>query len=457
MSTTTANAVICGAGIAGVALAHQLAVARGMTDILLVDPLPPLTLTSDKSGESYRNWFPGPDDSMVRMMNRSLDMLEELHRQAPERLPMNRRGYVFATADPAAVDDMIAGAAEICALGAGELRIHRGEASDPVYTPFPAHGIFDAPWGADILLDQALIRQHFPYLTDRTVALLHTRRCGWFSAQQFGMYMLEEARAHGVELVRRRVASVAVEDGRVTAVTIDGADGPRTVNTSIFVNAAGPMVAQVGQLLGVEIPVFSELHLKVAFPDHQQAIPRDMPLIIWNDPIRLEWTDAERAELEESDETRWMTAEMPGGVHGRSEGESCLLQWDYHGGGTSEPVFPLPNDPRYPEMALRGMATVIPSLAAYLERIPKAFVDGGYYTRTEENRPLIGPLPVDGAYIIGAFGGFGMQVACGAAELLAGIITGGDIPDYAPVFALSRYADPAYQQLLARWGASGQI
>jgi hypothetical protein len=41
--------VICGAGIAGVATAYQLAVVHGVKNVVIVDPLPPLTLTSDKS------------------------------------------------------------------------------------------------------------------------------------------------------------------------------------------------------------------------------------------------------------------------------------------------------------------------------------------------------------------------------------------------------------------------
>jgi glycine/D-amino acid oxidase-like deaminating enzyme len=63
----TADAVICGAGIAGAAAARELAVHRGLREVLLVDPLPPLTLTSDKSTECYRNWWPGPGDAMVRL------------------------------------------------------------------------------------------------------------------------------------------------------------------------------------------------------------------------------------------------------------------------------------------------------------------------------------------------------------------------------------------------------
>ena len=70
MSERTAEIVICGAGIAGVAAAYHLAVRRGVSDIVLVDERPPLSLTSDKSAECYRNWWPGRA-RQVAAMNRN--------------------------------------------------------------------------------------------------------------------------------------------------------------------------------------------------------------------------------------------------------------------------------------------------------------------------------------------------------------------------------------------------
>jgi glycine/D-amino acid oxidase-like deaminating enzyme len=49
MGVRTADVVICGAGIAGVSAAYQLAVRHGVRNVVLVDERPPLTLTSDKS------------------------------------------------------------------------------------------------------------------------------------------------------------------------------------------------------------------------------------------------------------------------------------------------------------------------------------------------------------------------------------------------------------------------
>ena len=74
-----------------------------------------------------------------------------------------------------------------------------------------------------------------------------------------------------------------------------------------------------------------------------------------------------------------------------------------------------------------------------------------------ENRPLIGPLPVAGAYIYGALSGYGLMAACAGGELLAAHVTGRALPGYAPAFLPARYDDPAYRERLAAWGATGQL
>src|SRR5690349_8474904 len=127
MSDSTAEIVICGAGIAGVAAAYHLAVKQGMPNVALVEPGAPLSLTSDKSTEAYRNWWPGPGDAMVAFMNRSIDLLEEIARATGNSIQLNRRGYLYATADPARIPLLRQGAEEAATLGAGRLRIHNSE------------------------------------------------------------------------------------------------------------------------------------------------------------------------------------------------------------------------------------------------------------------------------------------------------------------------------------------
>src|ERR1700675_5208786 len=139
MSTQSADVVICGTGILGISTAYQLAVKRGVKNIVLVYERPPLTLTSDKSAECYRNWWPGPGDAMVAVMNRSIDLLEELARESGNVFRMNRRGYLFATADPARVPQFHRAAAEAAALGSGPVREHPTAASG--YVPARADGV----------------------------------------------------------------------------------------------------------------------------------------------------------------------------------------------------------------------------------------------------------------------------------------------------------------------------
>src|SRR5213082_409707 len=142
MSKHTSEVVICGAGIAGIAAAYHLAVRRGLTDVVLVDERPPLSLTSDKSTECYRNWWPGPGDAMVAAMNRSIDLLEEQARETGNVFRLNRRGYLFATADPTRVPRFVEMAREAATLGSGPVRLHATAASD--YEPAAAEG-FDSP------------------------------------------------------------------------------------------------------------------------------------------------------------------------------------------------------------------------------------------------------------------------------------------------------------------------
>ena len=273
MPTTHAGVLVCGAGIAGVSAAYHLAVRRGLADVWLVDERPPLSLTSDKSSECYRNWWPGPGDAMVGLMNRSIDLLEELARATGNVFQLNRRGYLYVTANRGARRRSGMGRRGGRGPRGRSLRIH-GWPAGAAYEPAPPTGFEGQPTGADLIVDPALIRRHFPYLAEETAAVLHVRRAGWLSGQQLGMYLLEQARAHGVRLVRARLAGVDVQGGRVAGAVLDDGTASFTVATPHLVDAAGPFCAEVAGLLGINLPIFAELHAKVSFHDRLAAVPR---------------------------------------------------------------------------------------------------------------------------------------------------------------------------------------
>jgi glycine/D-amino acid oxidase-like deaminating enzyme len=457
----TASVVVCGAGIAGVSAAFHLAVRQGLKGVLLVDELAPLTLTSDKSTEAYRNWWPGPGDSMVRFMDRSIDLLDELALESDNFFKMSRRGYVFLTADPNHVPLMERSATEISRLGAGPLRYHRGRSDDPSYPPCASEGFDPQLTGADLVLDPALIRQRYPFISQQAVAMLHPRRCGWMSAQQLGMYLLEQAKEHGVKFLKGRITGITVSAGQIETVHVNSDKAPIRISTRNFVIAAGPLAKNVGAMIGVDLPVFNELHAKIAFPDSLGVVPRDAPLMVWNDPIILPWTAEDRKLLAAGKKTRWLLEPLPGSVHFRPEGgsgsQTLLALWAY-AVKTQEPVWPPAFAPEYAEVVMRGLAVMVPGVSAYIGKTGKPVVDGGYYCRTQENRPLIGPLPVKGAYISGALSGFGIMAAMAAGDLVALHVAGSELPDYAAAFHFGRYEDPDYRNLLAGWdAASGQL
>ncbi len=415
--TRTAEVVVIGAGIAGVSTVFHLSVRHGVGDVVLVDPRPPLTLTSDKSTECYRNFW--PNAPMVGLMNRSIDVFEELAERAD--FGFNRNGYLFVTGDGATLEGMAAQVRDVSRLGA-EAR----------------------------MLGSEEIRDEYPFVTGDAVGGLLVPRAGWFRAQDLGQWMLDQAREAGVELIAE--TAVGIDD-----TTVILSNGER-ISAGDVVIAAGPLSPEVGAMAGVDLPLFSELHLKVAFKDHLAVIPRDAPMTIWSDPQELDWSEEERTELEAMGRSD-VTGEMPIYCHFRPEGGEdspyVLALWEYHG-QVLEPTWPLPEDPLYPEVVMRGLTRMVPGLGAYADRLPESFVDGGYYTKTRENRPLIGPSNVDGVHLMTGMSGFGIMVSAGAADLVARHIVGADLPQYADAFLLSRYDDPAYLDEIAVT-SSGQL
>jgi glycine/D-amino acid oxidase-like deaminating enzyme len=451
--------VIVGAGIAGVAAAYHLAVRHGCTDVSLIEAEQPLSMTSDKSTEAYRNWWPGPDGAMTSFMNRSIDLLEGLARETGNAFNMNRRGYLFASADASRADWLIDMATTAARHGGGEARVH--DHAGASYDPSP-EAVFDAPLaGADILTDSALIRRHFPYLSDKTCLVAHARRAGWLSAQQLGQTMLERARAAGVKLIRGHATSLAISAGRVTSVTVarTGGDTVSLVAAHVIL-AAGPLVTELAKTAGIALPLYAERHHKISWPDTDNIIPRSAPMLIWLDPQRLPWRDDERETLAADDATRWLTNEFPWGAHGRPDGRSAggtvLALYNYKN-DPADVVFPLPEPEHYGEITLRGMTTMVPGFQVYVDRGTRPYIDGGYYVKTRDNRPLIGPCGVAGLHLSCGYSGFGIMASQAGADLLAAHILGRPLPDYTSAFALARFDNAAYLAQLDSWGDGGQL
>lgn len=388
---------------------------------------------------------------MVGLMNRSIDLLEEAANQSGNIFGLNRRGYLFVTESTELAAQWERQAHQISKFGAGPVRGHPG----PVpYRPHMAEG-FHGPEGADLLSGDAL-KSNFSYLTSKAVAALHIRRAGWLSAQQLGAWMLDQAKEAGLTHEFGEVIAISTASNAITGVELES--GAR-IHCDAVVNAAGPMAADVGAMVGLDLPLSHEVHLKVAFKDHLGIVPRDAPMIIWSDAQAIDWTAEERETLIGLNRPE-LVGELPIYCHGRPEGgvESpyFVALWEYHG-QVSEPVWPIPEDDLYPEVVMRGLTTMVPELGRYHDRLPHSTTDGGYYTKTVENRPLIGPAGPDGYYLACGYSGFGIMVASGGADLVSSHIIEAETPPYAPDFLLSRYDDPTYLEAIRAGVESGQL
>lgn len=127
--------------------------------------------------------------------------------------------------------------------------------------------------------------------------------------------------------------------------------------------------------------------------------------------------------------------------------------WTFDTHTFDEPVYPPPIDAMYGETVLRGVLPMLPAAEPYTHAVADhVSVQGGYYCKTPENLPILGPVPhVDGLFVCGALSGFGIMSACAAGELVATHVlryvvgdAAAELPQYAEELAPGRYLSEEY-------------
>lgn len=455
MDRIDCDVAVVGAGITGIATAYYLSVAQKVRDVVVIDPNPPMSFTSAQSGENYRNWWPHP--VMTAFTDDSIDLMEQVARDSDNRLNLTRRGYALATREnpDALIAELHRGYG---ADSSASIRLHTAGASD-AYRFDPAAGWDASPDGVDVLGDRDIIRQTFPAFADDVSTVIHIRRAGDISGQQLGQYMLECLRGSGGRMVAGSVVSIDSSDAFL--LDLAGHDEIRQIRCERIVNAAGPFVGQIAEMVGVALPVTNVFQQKIAFEDRAGVVPRRMPFSIDLDPQVIDWSDEEMALLGQESETAWLTEPMPGAVHCRPDGGEygrwIKLGWAYERNPTQAEWEPQVDD-HFPEIVLRGASRLIPGLKTYYGALPRQMTHyGGYYTMTEENWPLIGPMRVEGSFVAGALSGFGTMAACAAGSLCAKWLVGAALPDYADGLSLARYDDSALMSALAEMQSKGVL
>jgi glycine/D-amino acid oxidase-like deaminating enzyme len=424
MDSKASDIIICGAGIAGVATAWYLSTHYGLENIVLVDRQQPLSYTSSKSGENFRDYW--PQACMSGFIGRSIDLMEFLSEDSGDAFDMRHFGYQFVST-------------------------HRQREIFP-----SQHLRQPALSGAlEQITDQGMIRSHFPYLSDTVKQIVHIHRAGAVDAYAMGMLMLQHARDAGVTFKTAQITRISKPGSDFVLETGQG----DTLFSRQLVLAAGPMNRGLAAMLGVKLNIQSCLQRKFVIPDPQQIIPRDMPFTIFADPQFLDWSDEEREMIGGDEEYRWLLDEFPAGLHIKPESKHQIkLGWAFNR-EPEDPLWEPDDDFDFPNIALRGASKFIPGLRAYLDQLPTPVVQySGYYTRTPENWPVIGPLKEHtGLYTVAALSGYGTMAACAAGELVANWMMGESLPDYARHFARDRYDDPGIVAEINAIESDGQL
>lgn len=89
------NIVICGAGISGIATAWSLAAKYRQNKIVLIDKNQPMSLTTSKSGENFRDYWPQP--WMTALTRRSIALMQALVEDSGNAFEMRYSGYDFVS------------------------------------------------------------------------------------------------------------------------------------------------------------------------------------------------------------------------------------------------------------------------------------------------------------------------------------------------------------------------
>ena len=419
------DAVIAGAGIAGVATAWQLADRLGATDAVLVDPHPPLSITSNRPEANYRDWWPQP--AMAELADLSLDLIDELLADGAQ-IPMDRRGYLYVTTDPeraSSLPEIVAGRAGLAGAGAEAV---------------------GAPG----------IRADYPHLAHGILAGIYVRRAGSLDTVALGRAMLDRAVRHGVTVLPAKVVGVERTGDRVEAVIVESTAGRTTLPANRFVNAGGPFAMPLLGMAGASLEIETVLRQKAVFRDEAGVVPRGAPFTILLDGQELPWSAAERSELAGSNDPR-ILGPLPGGIHVKPDdtaGPNAIkLGWAWD----QKPSLPVERPacpPIFPRMVLLGATKALPALGRYLDHPPLLAHEGGFYARVPDGQPVIGPVGPEGSFVVGALAGFGAMMAAGAGALAAAWLVADPPTEVMRALAPGRLDAAAYRRAI-REGSVG--
>ncbi len=359
MLPKTADIVVIGGGVVGSSVAYHLA-ARGVKNILLLEREKFLGMGSTgKATGGVRYQFSTPAN--IRLSLYSLPIIENFSALFGVSCDYRPNGYLFLL------------------MRAHEIPLFRAN--------LELQHLLGVPWSQWVDGDE--IRQLTPLVNlDGILGGTYCPKDGFAdpntinqtfadAARQGGVRIETETTVTGIELNGTRVASVQTDRGRV--------------ETGCVVNCCGAWSAEIGKMVGLEIPIVP-LRRQAMLTSPLPEFPNTYPLII-------EFTTSLHFRPSE------------GGVHiGMSNRDE-------------KPGAPLVIDEEFKHRTLELALERLP----ILEGAHIAHEWAGYYEETPDHHPILGKArALEGFYIAAGFSGHGVMHSPATGKVMSEIILDGN-------------------------------
>ncbi len=349
---------VIGAGAVGLAVARALAL-EGIDGVVVLDSndAPGLGSTSRAAGGMRAQWSLPIN---IQLSGYTIDEFTAIKASTGELRSFVQAGYLITAGTPA-----------------GAQYLER------------AHTIQEEA-GVDAQLltpDQAL--EMAPYLRrDGLLAASYRAADSLFDPHEIATVLWRQAQVLGVQgRYSTSVAGISVVDKGFELLTPSG-----NLECDWLVNAAGPSAAQVGQMLGVEVPV-QPYRRNVAVTEAITGLPEVMPMCV----------------------------DLDTGLVTRREGPGCAVMWS----DPAEPSsFSIAFDPDYLLQIAQRVGNRFPFLESAKIDTRKCWA--GLYPETVDYNAIIGPTPGHAQFLqCCGFGGHGVMQCLGAGKAIAEIVTHG--------------------------------